>query len=119
MIEIGKNLKYEKLEFVELADSTLLLKNASHKIQNIDIDQIKNIELVGVKSNTGYCGTLESGMSNPTFILPTNFFYNIINVFKRKNDTVHIKVDLKNGSEFIVIGELKLYTVLQKLLNQQ
>ncbi len=116
MDEIGKNLKYEKFELHELTNSSFQIKNVSQQIQRIDISKLDKIEIVGVKSNSGFCGSMEWGMSNPTVILPTNFFYNIINLFKRKSDIVHIKVSLKDGKEFIVLGNQNHFNKLQKLI---
>lgn len=93
-----------------------MIKSVSQQIQQIDISQIQEIEIVGVKSNSGFCGTMEWGMSNPTFILPTNFIYNIINFFKRKKDVILIKVALKDGEEFIVLGNHNHFIKLQNLL---
>lgn len=118
MDEIGKNLKHEKFELHELTSSSLHIKDISQRIQAIDISQIKEIEIIGIISNSGFCGTMEWGMSNPTFILPTNFIYNIINLFKRKNDTVHIKVSLKDGKKFIALGNKNHFNKLQKLLTK-
>ncbi len=114
MIEIGKNLKYEKLEYVDLTDSSLKLRDASGRIREVALDQVRQTEITGVKSASGFCGTSEWGMSNPTFILPSNFIFNILNAFKRRKDLVHIKVTLKNGSEFIVLGSHGLYEKLSR-----
>lgn len=117
MIEIGKNLQYEKLEFVDLSDSTLYLRDASKNSKTIERDQIHHVEISGVKSASGFCGTAEWGMSNPSFLLPTNFVFNILNLFKRKKDLVHIKVVLKDGCTFIVLGSYELYTKLHRERN--
>ncbi len=114
MIEIGKNLKYEKLAFVQLSGAVLQLRDASDQLRDIALDQILHAEITGVKSASGYSGTSEWGMSNPTFLLPTNFIFNIINAFKRRKDLVHIKLSLKNGEEFIVLGSYDLYDKLKK-----
>lgn len=114
MDEIGKNLKYERFELHALSSSTLEIRNGSQQIQQVNIGQIKEIEISGVISGSGFCGTMEWGMGNPTFILPTNLFYNIINFFKRKKDIVHIKVALKDGKEFVVVGNQNHFTMLQK-----
>lgn len=119
MIEIGANLKYEKRIFQELDGSVLKLEDAAGQIHQCDLSEIDAIEIVGIKSNSGYCGTMEWGMKNPTFILPTNFFYNIINAFKRKRDPVHLKVTKKDGDEFIVIGNKNLYIRLKRELNNR
>ena len=119
MVEIGTHLKYERFEFQTINESTLRIKNTSNKFKSIDISKIESVEIIGIKSASGYCGTMEWGMGNPTFILPTNFFYNIINLFKRKNDTVHLKVSLKNGNEFVVIGNKDLHNRLNQLLQKQ
>lgn len=119
MIEIGQNLKYEKFKLETLTGTTLKIKDAYRKDHQIDVFHIKEIEIVGVKSNSGFCGSMEWGMGNPTFILPTNFFYNIFNSFKRKNDVIHMKVALKDGKEFIAIGTYHYYNKLQKLLKKQ
>lgn len=113
MIEIGKNLKYPKLEFVTLTQSHLQLRDASRREKNIPLDQIVDTEITGVKKASEFSGSAEFGMSNPTFLLPTNFVFNLINLFKRKNDLVHIKVTLQNGEEFIVLGSHDLYRKLQ------
>ena len=119
MIEIGQNLQYEKLELKALTSTMLKLRDASRRFHEIEVLEIKEIEIAGVKSNSGFCGSMEWGMSNPTFILPTNLFYNIFNVFKRKNDVIHIKVALKDGKKFIAIGTYHHYSTLQKLLKKQ
>ena len=112
MIEIGSNLRYEKYEFQAFDGSIIKIRNSSGQTHQIDAGQVKSIEIIGIKSNSGYCGTMEWGMSNPTFILPTNFFYNIINLFKRRNDTIHIKITLKDGKEFVILGNKDLYNQL-------
>lgn len=116
MEEIGKNIKYEKFELLDLTNSILKIKNASHKVKDVDLSQIQKTEITGVKSNSGFSGTMEWGMKNPTFILPTNFIYNIFNLFKRKNDIVHIKITLKDDYEFVVLGTQHYYNELQKFL---
>ncbi len=118
MVEIGKNLQYERFLLEDLTDSLLTLKDGAQNLHRIDVPQIKEIELVGVVSNSGFCGSMEWGMGNPTFLLPTNLFYNIFNVFKRRNDPVHIKIVMRNGREFIVIGKENHYIKLGKLLKR-
>ncbi len=111
-IEIGKNLKFEKLAFVALTDRILQLRDASDRLKEIPLEQIQRVDIIGVKSASGFCGTSEWGMSNPTFLLPINFIFNLRNIFKRKKDCIHIKVMLKDGSEFIVLGSYDLYEKL-------
>lgn len=116
MIEIGKNLKYEKFGFVELTDSSLRLRDASDRLKEVPLDRIQHAEITGVKSASGFCGTQEWGMSNPTFMLPTNFIFNILNAFRRRRDLVHIKLTLQEGDEFIVLGSHDLYDKLRRVV---
>ena len=113
--EIGNNLKYERLKIIELNDNFIRIQDSSDQIQQIDISEIRKVEIAGVKSNSGFCGSMEWSMSNPTFLLPTNLFYNIINSFKRKKDTIHIKVEFTNGKPVIVIGTQNHFLKLQSL----
>lgn len=118
MDQIGKNLKYEKYELLDLTHSVLKIKDSAHKNHDIAISQIQKTEVTGIKSNSGFSGTMEWGMKNPTFLLPTNFVYNIINLFKRKDDIVHIKITLNNGNEFIVLGNHHHFNQLQRAIKK-
>lgn len=118
MMEIGKNLQYEKFALESLSDSILAIKSASHHIQEIDVTEIDQVEIVGIARNSGVCGSMEYGMTNPTFLLPTNFLLNILSAFKKRNDTVHIKVSLQGAKEFIVLGDQTSFKTLQKLTSK-
>lgn len=102
MDTIGENLKYERFEVVALDSSTLELKKSPSKTKQINICEIKKLELTGIKSASGFSGTMEWGMRNPTFILPTTIWNNIISLFKRKNDTFFYKVTLLNDIKIII-----------------
>lgn len=114
-VEIGKNLKYERLKLIELTDNFIKIQDSSGQIKQIYISEIRKVEIAGVKSNSGFCGSMEWSMSNPTFLLPTNLFYNIINSFKRKKDIIHIKVEFKNSEPVILIGAQNHFIKLQSL----
>ena len=102
MITIGENLKYERNEVVEVDNSAITLQGALNKTKQILISEIKTLELTGIKNNSGVSGTMEWGMRNPTFILPTTIWNNIISLFKRRNDIVHYLVTLSNGRKSII-----------------
>ena len=103
MIEIGKNLKYEQFLFHELGELSLKLKNRSNLIVEVKISDIDQVELVGVKSNSEFRGTMDWGMSNPTFILPTTICYNIFRLFKNKKKEVALyRITLNDGKTYIV-----------------
>ena len=102
MITIGENLKYERNEVVEVDSNAIKLKSASNKIKKILISEIKALELTGIKSNSGYSGTMEWGMRNPTFILPTTIWNNILSLFERRSDTLHYIVTISDDKKIII-----------------
>lgn len=102
MVTIGENLQYPKYEVVDVNNSAIRLKSASTKTTQILISEIKKLELTGVKSNSGFSGTMEWGMRNPTFILPTTIWNNIISLFKRRNDIFHYLLTLADGKKSII-----------------
>lgn len=102
MVTIGENLKYERNEVIEVDYSVIRLKSASNKTKQILISEIKTLELTGIKSSSGFTGTMEWGMKNPTFILPTTIWNNIISLFKRRNDILHYLVTLSDDKKSII-----------------
>ncbi len=102
MVTIGENLKYERSEVVSVDSSIIELKGSPNKTKQIVISEIKKLEISGIKSNSGFSGTMEWGMRNPTFILPTTIWNNIISLFKRRNDTIHYKVTLSDDIKLII-----------------
>lgn len=116
-VEIGKNLQYEKVKLVSMTDTHIKIENASKQNHQINIADVNEIEIVGIKRSSGFCGTSEWGMSNPTFLLPTNFFYNIISLFKRNNDIVHIRLGFKTGNGIILLGTQQDYNELRNIIN--
>lgn len=117
MITIGENLDYPQFQLHEIDNTSVTLTNLSGEARKIPLTEITNLELVGIKSGSGYCGSMEWGMKNPTFLLPTNFFYNIINSFRRKNDTVFYKMLLTNEDTYLIRSGKKSYDTLRRLVN--
>jgi len=116
MVEIGQNLKYPQSELLGLSKSSIKIRFASNKTLKIHFEEIAKVGIVGIKSSSGFSGTMEWGMSNPTFILPTYLFYNIINLFKRRDDDVFFKVTLKDGKIYIVRGKKSNYSEIKRLI---
>lgn len=102
MVTIGENLKYERSEVVAVDSSTIELKKPPYSTQKILISEIENLEITGIKSDSGFSGTMEWGMRNPTFILPTTIWNNIISLFKRRSDTFHYLVTLSDDKKIII-----------------
>jgi hypothetical protein len=105
MTKIGDNLAFARLKATELTDTGIVLIDASGESRTIPLSEITAIALVGVKSASGFCGTMEWGMTNPTLILPVNLWNIIRNVVKRRQDVHHYKLTLAGGEEIIVICE--------------
>ena len=102
MVTIGENLKYERNEVVDVNNGVIQLKSAPNIKKQIRISEIKKLEVTAIKSNSGFSGTMEWGMRNPTFILPTTIWNNIISLFKRRNDIFHYLVTLSDGQKNII-----------------
>lgn len=103
MIEIGENLKYKHFQFHKLEDRTLFLKDSFGNVIDLKIQEVDSVKIAGINKNSEFSGTMDWGMRNPTVLLPTNFFYNIINLFrKRKNEVVLYSILLKDGKRYIV-----------------
>lgn len=108
MIEIGENLKFERFEVKDIDNTGIILSDKSNRIKTVPFTDILNFELTGIKNNSGFCGTMEWSMSNPTFLLPANFWYNILSWFKRQDDTAYYKITASDGSQFIAYSSNKL-----------
>ena len=118
MVEIGQNLKYTQSELHDFSDTSMTLRDASNKTVQIDFGEVEKVELAGIKSGSGFSGTMEWGMGNPTFLLPTNLFYNIINLFKRRDDDVYFKVLLKDGKIFLVRSKKSNFSAIQQSIEK-
>ena len=116
MIEIGENLKFDRFEVKKFDENEIKLTSTSNAIKTVHVCDILRIELTGIKNSSGYCGTMEWGMGNPTFILPINFWYNIINWFKRQDDLVYYKVTVVEGDQFVVFSDKKIYKEISRIL---
>ena len=114
MIEIGQNLKYPLYDLQEIAHNSITITNVSQGTQVVEFSSIEGVELAGIKSNSGFSGTMEWGMKNPTFLLPTNFFYNIINLFKRRDDIIYFKLMMNDGKIFLVKSNMSSFHSVQK-----
>lgn len=119
MVTIGENLKYERSEVVSVDSRIIELKESPNKTKKIVISEIKKLEITGIRSNSGFSGTMEWGMRNPTFILPTTIWNNIISLFKRRNDILYYLVTLFDGKKSIIYcsnGRLnqKLKQIIEK-----
>ena len=118
MIEIGQNLQHPLYDLQGLTKDSMRIRNSSAKTSEVALAEIKKIELAGIQSNSGFSGTMEWGMRNPTFLLPTNLLYNIINLFKRRDDTVYFKVIMNDESVFMVRGKKSSFSEIQKLITK-
>lgn len=116
MVTIGENLKLKKYELIELGSTALKLKSLTNEIIEIAYSDIDKVELSGIKRNTGSSGTMEWGMSNPTFLLPINFLYNLISLFRRQADTCFSKVTLLDGEKIIVLSNRKNHEKMSNIL---
>ena len=102
MVTIGENLQYERYDVIEVDNTIIKLKGRSTKTETMLISEIKALELTGSKSNSEFSGTMEWGMRNPTFILPTTIWNNIISLFKRRSDTLYYKATMSDDSKIII-----------------
>lgn len=102
MVTIGENLKYERYEVIEVDSHAIELKSVSNKSRQILLSEIKSLQVTGIKSSSGYSGTMEWGMRNPTFILPTTIWNNILTLFKRRSDIMHYIVTLSDDRKILI-----------------
>lgn len=109
MVMIGENLRLERCTVTAIDDDTLRLKTSNSGFKVVALSDIAEIELIGIKNNSGYSGTMEWGMKNPTFLLPTNLWFSVLNWFKRQEDDVYFKVALNNSEQFVVFSSKKFY----------
>ena len=116
MITIGENLKLDRFDVREFDASVIKLVSQSKELKTVVTSEITKVELIGVKNNSGYSGTMEWGMKNPTFLLPTNFCYAIINWFKRQEDDVYYKITMAGEDQFVVFSSKKIYKEICSLI---
>ncbi|BHH84935.1 hypothetical protein [Desulforhopalus sp. 52FAK] len=109
MITIGENLKFTRFDVMEFDSSEIKLVSQSNELKTVATSEVTKVELIGVKNNSGYSGTMEWGMKNPTFLLPTNFCYTILNWFKRQEDDVYYKMTMVGEEPFVVHSSKKIY----------
>ena len=110
MVTIGENLDLQRYELKGFDGRELQLHSPGYQHRKIAINDVEKVELVGIKNNSGYSGTMEWGMKNPTFLLPTNFWFAILNWFKRSGDDLYFfKVSLKSGEQVIACSGKKFY----------
>ncbi len=116
MIEIGKNLKFKHFRLHKIEENGLKLIDSEKNVEVVDKKDIKHVEIVGINKNSEFRGTMDWGMRNPTFLLPTNLFYNLLSVFKNKNKGVVLhKILLKGGVQYIVHSDRENSDILLKL----
>lgn len=115
MVIIGENLKLQRYSVTVLGEDSLRL-NSGAGFKTVPLSDIVEIELIGIKNNSGYSGTMEWGMKNPTFILPINFWFSILNWFKRQEDDIYFKMVLHNSEQFVVFSSKKLYKQIEARL---
>lgn len=114
MITIGENLKLERFEVKGYDETEIHLINVTSGSRTLALVEILKVELLGIKNNSGYSGTMEWGMTNPTFILPVNLWNIILNWFKRQNDELYCKVTIAAGEQFVLCCSRKLYKEISR-----
>lgn len=120
MVTIGENLNLPRYEVEAYQKEELLLKSRSHSSMKIALHEITTVEIIGVKNNSGYSGTMEWGMKNPTFILPTNFWFAILNWFKRqRDDLVYFKVTMKDNRQLVASSNKSTFKTIQTGLSRK
>lgn len=120
MVTIGENLKYKRNEVVAIGESTIELQESPYETREIVIAELKQIEIAAIKSATGFTGSMEWGMRNPTFVLPTIVWNNVISLFKRRNDTFHYLVTLSDDTKIIIYSNnSKFNHRLKQLANKK
>jgi len=116
MITIGEHLRLDRFEVTHYDNSVLELQSVTNEVKRVAFEYIVKVELIGVKNNSGYSGTMEWGMKNPTFILPTNFWFAILNWFKRQDDDVYYKMTMAGKEQFVVYSSKKRYKEICNLI---
>ncbi len=112
MVTIGENLKLERYTVLALDDDIVRIKTSVGP-KAVSLSDITEIELIGIKNNSGYSGTMEWWMKNPTFLLPTHLWFSILNWFKRQEDDVYFKMVLHNSEQFVVFSSKKMYKQIE------
>ena len=116
MIEIGKNLKFKHFRLLEIEETKLNLIDSKKNAVVVYKKDIEHVEIVGINKNSEFRGTMDWGMRNPTFLLPTNLFYNLLSVFKDKNKEVVLhKIQLKDCEKYIVHSDREKSDILLRL----
>lgn len=90
------------------------LSNETDNVKgSVKLSDIEDVQILKVNNPSDFCSTMDYGMTNPTFLLPTNVIIRIIQFFQKKKKLVVFQISLKDKRTIIAKGEEKLFITLK------